>query len=355
MPDTIPKSALAPSRFHVVIPCYNCERYIDICLDSLRNQTFTQWTALIADDASQDRTARLASRHAADDPRITVHSGFQRAWLMGNTLAALRSLHLAPSDVVAVLDGDDFIRPDCLQRLWDAHQQGYDIVYTDETIERQKHSIGGPLLRGVPVREQAWCFSQLRSFKAYLFGLLDDATFRDESGRYFRAAGDLSLYLPMTELAGPDKVHFIPERLYFYRVHDQCNSAVMRHEQLCNNRYIRSRPALARQTTHFDFRLRLNGHQQPPASQHTPDLWSQLSELIQNEVLHQHSTIDLPVTLEKSDLPRLGPAVRALLPQPYTIAVEHIILPEERDAWRAYHGLWIGEGVFLMGVPASTM
>jgi hypothetical protein len=73
-------------------------------------------------------------------------------------------------------------------------------------------------LTTVPVRQQSWRFSQLRSFNAYLLSLLEDKDFRDKGGNYFQAGGDLALYLPMAELAGPEKVHFVREKLYYYRI-----------------------------------------------------------------------------------------------------------------------------------------
>lgn len=306
------KSQLHPTRFFIVIPCYNCEQFIGECLDSLRAQTFQGWTALVADDASQDSTAQVVRRYMKEDSRIKLRVGDSRAWLMGNTLNALRSLDLEPSDVVAILDGDDHIMPTCLERLWENHCEGYDLVYTDEEIQDQDHSIAAPLLTTVPVRQQTWRFSQLRSFKAYLFDLLNDDTLRDTNGNYFRAAGDLALYLPMAELAGPEKVRYIQEKLYYYRVHENCNFKVLRQEQLDNNWLIRSRPPLMRQTAHFD---------------HTETI----------------------TELDKSGLNALGKTMREKHPQPYTVLVNHQISQDDKDSWRAYHNLWIEEGVFLKG------
>lgn len=306
-------SALTPERFFVVVPCRNCGQYIAECLDSLQAQTFTGWTALVADDASDDDTAARARAYESD-PRIRVRTAPERLWLMGNTLDALRGLDLRPNDVVAVLDGDDFLRPACLERLWERHCRGFDLVYTDEDIQGQEHSIGRALLPGVPVRDQLWTFSQLRSFKAYLFSLLDDAMFRDASGGYYRAAGDLSLYLPMAELAGPDKVCFVDERLYYYRVHESCNFKVLRAEQLENNRRIRSQAALRRQTRFFDVTEDVRG-------------------------------------LEK---PRLFEAAREFRdkhPRPLSVLVRHHIPASQADSWRAYHDLWIEDGVYLTGIP----
>jgi len=303
-------SSLTPKQFYVVIPCYNCEEYIGECLESLQKQTFGDWIALVADDCSTDNTAEVVRSYMKDDDRIQLRVGDERGWLMGNTLNGLRSLDMAPSDVVAILDGDDWLLETCLEKVWAAHNSGYDFVYTDEEIDGQNHSIAGPLIASAPVRHQSWRFSQLRSFKRYLFDMLEDETFLDRDGNYFRAAGDLALYMPMAELVGPEKIHYIPELLYHYRVHESCNFKVMRDEQLRNNWDIRNRSALIRQTTHFD-------------------VVEQISDL------------------EKTELQELGPAIRKQYPMPYTINVCHMIDPSEANTWRPYHNLWIDEGVYF--------
>lgn len=302
-------SLLAPKRFLVVIPCHNCGEYIGQCLDSLLAQTFTGWTALVADDCSDDDTAERV-RPYLDDPRIRLRTGAERAWLVGNKVAALRSLDLCPSDVAAVVDGDDWLAPTCLERLWERHRAGYDLVYADDAVEGGGHSVGRPYLVTAPPRAQAWCFSHPRSFKGYLFGLLPDETFRDRDGNYFRSAGDLSLLLPMAELAGPEKIAFVDEPLYHYRVHDRCNFLVRREEQMRNNRDIRSRPPLMRQTNHFDF---VHG------------------------VEH----------LEKAGIDALAREVRAAHPIPFTVNIRHRIPADQVADWRPYHGLWVEEGVYL--------
>lgn len=302
-------SSLYPRQFIVIIPCHNCEPYIEACLDSLLAQTFVDWKALVADDCSDDKTVKRARRYE-NDPRIRVRRADKRLWLMGNTLDAMRSLSIAPNDVVAILDGDDWIRSTCLAQLWKKHCLGYDLVYTDETIQGHENSVGRFLLPQVPIRDQLWSFSQLRSFKGYLFSLLNDAWFRDEDNGYYRAAGDLSLYFPMAEMVGMEKIHFIDQRLYYYRVHDNCNFKVLRQEQLRNNHRIRNQPQLRRQTRFFDF---------------TEDVYE----------------------LEKQDLFDVARNIRAHYPLPFSVLVRHRLQSEEMDAWRAYHGLWIETGVFL--------
>lgn len=306
------KSMLNPGRFLVVVPFRNCEDYIAECLDSLQAQTFTQWEALLADDASTDNSVGKIQPYL-EDSRIALRTLDERAWLMGNTLDALWSLDIQPGDVVAILDGDDYLYPECLEKIWNEHCAGYDLVYTDEVIEGQDYSIGKHLIPGVSPRNQLWSFSQLRSFKGYLFSLLEKDCFRDANGQFFKAAGDLSLYLPMAELCGHDKCRLIEEKLYYYRIHENCNFKVNREEQLDNNKLIRSRNARDLQTEFFDY-------------------------------------VEEVDFIDKGSLVEFGHSVRKEYPLPYSVCVRHKISAEKVDSWRAYHGLWIERGVYLKGV-----
>ncbi|WP_461209873.1 glycosyltransferase family 2 protein [Desulfocurvus sp. DL9XJH121] len=309
------QSALCPTGLAVLVPCHNCAEFIAPCLSSVLEQDFADWRLLVADDASTDRTADRAGEFAGD-PRISVLRGAPRAHLMGNVLAGLRELAPGPAEVVAVVDGDDHLLPGAFRAVMEAHAQGYDLVHTDMAVDGADGSLGAQLLPGVPPRAQLWCISHLRTFKGYLLESLHDEDFRDADGNYFRAAGDLSLYLPMAEAAGPGKTRFLPERLYRYRVHEGCNFKVRRAEQLANNALIRSRPPRPPQTRHFDF-----------------------TETVRD--------------LDKLGLRALGEAVRKRYPRPFSVRLEHALPALELDSWRAYHNLWIAEGVYLAPGPEA--
>jgi glycosyltransferase involved in cell wall biosynthesis len=69
------KSALTsrPPRLSIGVPVYNEERYIDGCIRSIVEQTYTDFELIICDNASTDRTHAIALEWAARDPRISVH------------------------------------------------------------------------------------------------------------------------------------------------------------------------------------------------------------------------------------------------------------------------------------------
>jgi glycosyltransferase involved in cell wall biosynthesis len=61
------------SRVFIGLPTYNGGRRLSQAIDSIRGQTFTNWSLFISDNASQDDTQEICERAAATDPRIRYH------------------------------------------------------------------------------------------------------------------------------------------------------------------------------------------------------------------------------------------------------------------------------------------
>lgn len=61
------------AKVFIGMPAYNSSRFIREAVDSLRNQSFRDWTMLISDDASRDNTQTICEAFAAKDSRITYY------------------------------------------------------------------------------------------------------------------------------------------------------------------------------------------------------------------------------------------------------------------------------------------
>ena len=58
------------AKVAIGLPVYNGERYLDKAIDSLLNQTFTDFELIISDNQSSDRTEQICLDYAASDKRI---------------------------------------------------------------------------------------------------------------------------------------------------------------------------------------------------------------------------------------------------------------------------------------------
>src|SRR3954470_7114109 len=117
-------------RASIIIPAYNCELTLLRALDCAQNQTIREIEIIVVDDASTDQTAALVKERMVSDPRIRFYKQF-----VNSGPAAARNLALRHSrgKWVALLDADDEITPDRLERLLSVAEEG-DVMLADNLL-----------------------------------------------------------------------------------------------------------------------------------------------------------------------------------------------------------------------------
>lgn len=92
----------------VVIPTYNCARYLPYALDSVFNQTYPHYEIIVVDDGSTDETARVLQAYG--DRLRPMHQPNQ-----GVAMARNNGIEQARGEWIAFLDADDVLLPHKLQ------------------------------------------------------------------------------------------------------------------------------------------------------------------------------------------------------------------------------------------------
>ena len=100
----------------VVMANYNNAKFIQKAIESVQKQTTDAWELIICDDASTDESLGVIERFSTDR-NIRVIQNKQN---IGYTRTLKRLLEHTRSDVVAVLDSDDAIAPEAIERLMEA-------------------------------------------------------------------------------------------------------------------------------------------------------------------------------------------------------------------------------------------
>lgn len=96
--------------FSIIIPVYNTAPYLRECLDSIRNQTFTDWECICVDDGSTDDSWAILQEYAAKDPRFQIfHQENQ-----GVSAARNYALDHIRGDYFTFVDSDDMVCCDML-------------------------------------------------------------------------------------------------------------------------------------------------------------------------------------------------------------------------------------------------
>lgn len=97
----------------IVIPAYNCADYIGMALDSVINQTYKNWEAIVVDDCSTDSTSQEVKKYMKHDKRIKFHSLEKNS---GAAVARNTAVELATGKYLAFLDSDDIWFPEKLTK-----------------------------------------------------------------------------------------------------------------------------------------------------------------------------------------------------------------------------------------------
>lgn len=100
----------------VIVPIYKIERYLHQCIDSILEQTFTDFELLLIDDGSQDRCPAICDEYAEKDERIRVFHKPNG----GLTSARNCGLDNAKGEWIMHIDGDDWIGPTYIEELYNA-------------------------------------------------------------------------------------------------------------------------------------------------------------------------------------------------------------------------------------------
>ena len=89
----------------IIVPIYNVEKYLHQSLDSIRNQTFSDWECILVDDGSKDSSPDICDEYAKEDQRFKVihqsNGGVSKARNTG--------LENASGKYIAFVDPDDWV------------------------------------------------------------------------------------------------------------------------------------------------------------------------------------------------------------------------------------------------------
>ena len=97
----------------VIVPVYNAEKYLERCVDSILQQTYTDLELLLVDDGSPDRSGEICDAYARKDGRVRVihrQNG-------GVSAARNTGLDAAKGAWIMFADNDDFFAPDAVEYL----------------------------------------------------------------------------------------------------------------------------------------------------------------------------------------------------------------------------------------------
>jgi glycosyltransferase involved in cell wall biosynthesis len=212
---------LAHPEISVIIPTYNQANFLREALQSVIDQTFTDWEAIIVNNYSEDNTIEVVE--SFKDPRIKLIN-FRNHGIIGTSRN--EGVRQAKADIIAFLDSDDIWNSLKLERVvsFFRHQPGVELVCHDEWAlvdNRIKNVIKyGPYKDYYGLLFQKNCLSTsavaMRSHKFLALGGFSEEV-------RFAGVEDYDLWLRLAR-AGCT-IAYLHEALGTCRMHDQSFSA----------------------------------------------------------------------------------------------------------------------------------
>lgn len=110
-------------KYSIIIPVYNVEEYLDRCLKSILNQTYSNYEVIIVNDGSPDNSDNIIKSYEKEDKRFKgykkVNGGLSDARNYG--------LKYATGDYLIFIDADDYIENNYLEKVNDVLEKNKDI------------------------------------------------------------------------------------------------------------------------------------------------------------------------------------------------------------------------------------
>lgn len=173
----------------VVMPAYNASRFIAESIQSVQNQTYTNWELIIVDDGSTDNTYEIAANFAAADKRIKIKQQKNSGVSSARNLA----LDCARGGYIAFLDADDLWDKEFLAAVVARADKGANFVYSFTKVISEKENWQTRMLQSTVVEGYLESFVRNNSRICMVFqtsAILIRRSLLEECGLRFNIAYD---------------------------------------------------------------------------------------------------------------------------------------------------------------------
>lgn len=113
-------------RFSIIMPVYNCEKYLEKSILSIINQSYKNWELILIDDGSNDNSPSICDEYLKKDNRITVRHIKNKGPSNARNLGVKQS----KNEYIIFIDSDDFLEENALSILNnELEKKEYDIIF----------------------------------------------------------------------------------------------------------------------------------------------------------------------------------------------------------------------------------
>lgn len=203
----------------VIVSVYNGEKYLEECLDSLKEQTYKNLEIIVLDDGSTDGTLTICKEAARKDPRIQVIHFDDRK---GQGARRNYGIDIAKGRFIGFVDGDDAAHPRMFENLHNMMEME-NIFVAACNLQVEKGFVKGTIgnMQLIDGMEATRRFLIDPGFGAFSCNKLFRRDFLRKTGRYPEGMFYEDIVFIPQVCAGAESLAVTDESLYYYRQHNE--------------------------------------------------------------------------------------------------------------------------------------
>lgn len=202
--------------FSVIMPVYNVQEYLHKAIESVLNQSFTNFELIIVDDGSTDNSKNIIQKFLKNDKRITYF--FQEN--MGLSEARNTGIRLSKGEFIFFMDSDDEISTETLSRVSEtiSYHQPSIIMFNYKIIEGNKLICVPRLKAGFYSSNYIFMGILRRKLENYAWQFVVHRSYFKENLFFKKGVYYEDIDWTPRLLSKADKIYYIQEPLYSYRM-----------------------------------------------------------------------------------------------------------------------------------------
>ena len=226
------------NKFIIISTVYNKNKWVRFNVNSIKQQSYINYLAAYGYDKSTDDTLEHLVSSINSDPNFLIYNNPNPGCFLNCFMGTYNYLKdnnlINPEDIIIEVDGDDWLlHPFVLQYLNQIYQDENIWMTYGQYIHYPSGELGGHYELELndyvdqtnSYRINTFPYSHLKTYKAFLLDNITDEDLTDPTtGKYFNAAADFALCMPLVEQAGKNRIYRVPEALYVYNTSSDLES-----------------------------------------------------------------------------------------------------------------------------------
>ena len=116
----------------VIVPVYNVEEYLEECLESIKNQTYSNIEVILVNDGSTDNSQAICERYCQQDPRFHLINQENQ----GQSVARNNGVAASTGELITFVDSDDVVSAKYLENLYAYMTEEIDLIECEYRVTR---------------------------------------------------------------------------------------------------------------------------------------------------------------------------------------------------------------------------